>query len=575
MRRKAIVLLTVTALMLGIILTPRSRTWAASAAATLKSVTLSASPTGPELILRVDGLYSFKTAQASPDTLFIDLTGVRTEGVARSKDWVNPVFSGYKLLPYLGASGQPVVRVQVDTKQTGDLVVQKDGSGLRVLAGKGQLVSMAAPPAPLRAPERAPMPAVSTLPSGGPLLVSNVTFDKQASGETFVEVSTSRSASFKVMSLPGPARLVVDIEGARNTSPQKEYPAGTAVLKGVRIGQFRAQDPSVVRVVADLNGNPAFDVHATPAGVRIELRPRGVVKPALLATQAPAPQAKPEVSKTAEIAALPSAPLTVSKVAVSRPATEVIDAKPAVAPPLHVENREAVKTDVQSTLPAVANSQQAVAAPSPSPASATPEALRAAHAALSLTAAREDSPMAAQGSLPASPEEPKPSYTGEPISVNLKDIDLKDFFRLIHEISGLNIIVDPNVNGSVTMVLDSVPWDQALDIVLKNNRLGRVLEGNVLRIAKVETLTSEQEGQTKLAAARMDAAPLVTVFRPLNYSKASEIAAILKTWAGGGALSRRGTVLFDARGNTLRSMLWGFSQSVAPVISGGLLAIQP
>ena len=148
-------------------------------------------------------------------------------------------------------------------------------------------------------------------------------------------------------------------------------------------------------------------------------------------------------------------------------------------------------------------------------------------------------------------EEAKPVYTGEPISLNLKDVDLKDFFRLIHEISGLNIIIDPNVSGSVTLVLDSVPWDQALDIVLKNNRLGKVLEGNVLRIAKMETLTAEQEGQTKLAAARMDAAPLVTVFRPINYAKATDIAALLKTWAGGGALSRRGTVLVDARANTL------------------------
>ena len=155
------------------------------------------------------------------------------------------------------------------------------------------------------------------------------------------------------------------------------------------------------------------------------------------------------------------------------------------------------------------------------------------------------------GDAHCSPEEAKPVYTGEPISLNLKDVDLKDFFRLIHEISGLNIIIDPNVSGSVTLVLDSVPWDQALDIVLKNNRLGKVMEGNVLRIAKVETLTAEQEGQTKLAAARMDAAPLVTVFRPINYAKASDIATLLKTWAGGGALSRRGTVLVDARANTL------------------------
>jgi len=147
--------------------------------------------------------------------------------------------------------------------------------------------------------------------------------------------------------------------------------------------------------------------------------------------------------------------------------------------------------------------------------------------------------------------EEKPKYTGEPISLNLKEVDLKDFFRLIHEISGLNIIIDPNVSGNVTLVLDSVPWDQALDIVMKNNRLGKVLEGNVLRIARMETLTAEQESTTKLAAARMDAAPLVTVFQPINYAKATAIATLLKSWAGGGALSRRGTVLVDERANTV------------------------
>ena len=82
-----------------------------------------------------------------------------------------------------------------------------------------------------------------------------------------------------------------------------------------------------------------------------------------------------------------------------------------------------------------------------------------------------------------------------------------------------------------------MPWDQALDIVLKNNRLGKTLEGNVLRIAKVETLTAEQESVTKLAAARQDAAPLVTVFQPVNYAKAATLATLLKSWAGGGALT--------------------------------------
>jgi type IV pilus assembly protein PilQ len=148
-------------------------------------------------------------------------------------------------------------------------------------------------------------------------------------------------------------------------------------------------------------------------------------------------------------------------------------------------------------------------------------------------------------------ESEAPRYTGEPISLNLKDVDLKDFFRLIHEISGLNIIVDPNVTGSVTLVLDSVPWDQALDIVLANNRLGKTLVGNVLRIARLETLTAEQEAEVKLAQAREEAQPLVTVFRPVNYAKASTIATMLKAWPGGGALSRRGTALVDERTNTL------------------------
>src|SRR5439155_19599461 len=92
-------------------------------------------------------------------------------------------------------------------------------------------------------------------------------------------------------------------------------------------------------------------------------------------------------------------------------------------------------------------------------------------------------------------------YTGEPISVNLKDVDLKDFFRLIHEISGLNIVLDPNVRGSLTLVLDDVPWDQALDIVLQNNGLDRNLQGNVLRSATVDTMRREAEAKRAQAEA--------------------------------------------------------------------------
>ena len=572
MKRKAIILLTVVGLTLGVVLNPVSHAWAASEAATLKSVTLSTSPTGTELVLRLDGVYAYKTVQASPDTFFIDFVGAKVGGVPPNRQWVNPVFSGYKLLSYQDATGQPVVRVQVGTTPAQPFVVQKDGSMLRLVSGKSQFVGSAAAPTSVDAPK----PAASRLVppsvlSSGPLRVSKVTFDKHEPDRTLVNVATSRSATYRLMTLANPARLVIDIDGAQNTSSQNSYAADTAVLKGVRIGQFRAKDPSVVRVVADLKGNPAFDVHATPEGLCIELRQRGAMKSTPLDTNVSAPQVRPEESRPLKIAAVTTAPVPVSKVVAPAPTTEVIERRLTVAAPLQVENREAVKADVQSTLPPVASSQQAMAAPLPPPVKSTPEALRAEHAAQTLTPGRDDSPMAAQGSPPAitpgSPEEVRLTYTGEPISLNLKDVDLKDFFRLIHEISGLNIILDPNVSGSVTLVLDSVPWDQALDIVLKNNHLGKVLDGNVLRIARLETLTAEQESQTKLAAARLDASPLVTLFRPINYAKATELATLLKTWAGGGALSRRGTVLVDARANTL---IISDVQSQMPIIENVL-----
>jgi type IV pilus assembly protein PilQ len=206
--------------------------------------------------------------------------------------------------------------------------------------------------------------------------------------------------------------------------------------------------------------------------------------------------------------------------------------------------------DVQSTLPAPAGSSDVSAAPKPETPTEVPEAVQAAKAARTLAGSSEAVSAAPLGQAPAAAQE-QPKYTGEPISLNLKDVDLKDFFRLIHEISGLNIIVDPNVTGSVTLVLDAVPWDQALDIVLKNNRLGKTLEGNVLRIARVDTLTAEQEAAAKLAAAREEAQPLVTVFRPMNYAKASTVATMVKSLVGGGALSRRGNILVDERTNTL------------------------
>jgi len=347
----------------------------------------------------------------------------------------------------------------------------------------------------------------------GPALVSDILIRTGPAGEVTIDVATTKSATFHFFQLKDPARLVLDVEGVRDAVPRKLIFVSSPLVNDVRVGQFREKDPEVVRVVADLSSNPVFEAHAYAGGVRVEVKPR---------------------------------PMAVSRAVAPPPAPRLETAA----------KRDDLKPDYKGALPAPEGTRDVAAAPRQTPQAATPEALRAVRAAQVLNVDHASKLPEAEGTVPAasaSSSEQKPAYTGELISLNLKDVDLKDFFRLIHEISGLNILVDTNVTGSVTTVLDNVPWDQALDVVLKDNGLGKVLEGNVLRIAKLETLMAEDETLNKMAAARLDAAPLVTVFRPLNYAKASVIAALLLKKVGkeDWAVSRRGSVLWDERTNTL------------------------
>jgi len=151
-----------------------------------------------------------------------------------------------------------------------------------------------------------------------------------------------------------------------------------------------------------------------------------------------------------------------------------------------------------------------------------------------------------QQNMQAQHQAPRARYTGAPYSFNLKDADLKDFFRAIAEITGLNIVLDPNVKGSLTLDLHDVPWDQALDIVLENNNLDKQLEGNVLRIATVDTLRQEAEAQLAKARAQALAVNVTTYTHYLSYAHAKDVTPTVKK-----LLSQRGDVSADERTNAV------------------------
>ena len=105
-------------------------------------------------------------------------------------------------------------------------------------------------------------------------LVSGISIQPDGNGAATIDIASSRSVPYRVFQLANPFRLVIDLKDARNASSQEAYPVNSPVLKRVRVGQWSKGNPSVVRVVADLEGYPIFDVFAQRPGIRIELKPR-------------------------------------------------------------------------------------------------------------------------------------------------------------------------------------------------------------------------------------------------------------------------------------------------------------
>jgi type IV pilus assembly protein PilQ len=139
-------------------------------------------------------------------------------------------------------------------------------------------------------------------------------------------------------------------------------------------------------------------------------------------------------------------------------------------------------------------------------------------------------------------------FTGDPVTLDFQGADLRAVLRTFAEISnGLNIVIDPTIQGTVDVSLHDVPWDQALDIILRANKLGYSVEGNIVRIVPLSVLASENEERRKLQEAQSLAGDLRTLTIPVSYAKAADLVPVITR----STLSARGDVQVDARTNTL------------------------
>jgi type IV pilus assembly protein PilQ len=139
-------------------------------------------------------------------------------------------------------------------------------------------------------------------------------------------------------------------------------------------------------------------------------------------------------------------------------------------------------------------------------------------------------------------------YTGQKLSFDFKDADIKNIFRLLAEVSGLNLIVTADVNRRVTLRLVEVPWDQALDLLITTNGLGKEQIGNVVRISTAGQLKSERDALVAAKKSEENLEPLLTVYFNVNYAKVKDLEGKVKT-----ILSKRpdASLVIDERSNTL------------------------
>jgi type IV pilus assembly protein PilQ len=328
--------------------------------------------------------------------------------------------------------------------------------------------------------------------------------------------------------LARPARLAVDLPKMTNASGKGSVNVGSPLLKEVRIGQH----PDKIRVVFVFPEAKIPPYQLAKEGAQLKLVLGDVKKEAPMAEKTP----PPEPPKPTQVAEAP--PKAKEEAAPAAPAPEKPEVKEEKAPP--PEPPKIVKV-----------------------AEAPPKGKEEAPPAPPV---QERPPVKEEKSPPPEPKSPEPEkvpvgvYKGTKISLDFKDADIHNIFRLIAEVSNLNIITSEDVKGKITIRLVNVPWDQALDVILTTKNLIKTEEGNVLRITTAETLRKEREDRQKeeetLLKTRDTKTKLEEPGRKIvkvSFANVTELQKMImeKEKEGKGFLSPQGTVKADTRTNTL------------------------
>jgi type IV pilus assembly protein PilQ len=462
---------------------------------------------------------AYLTSQPDPLTVFVDLRNVRTDGLdTGALGQMQAPVRGVQVEPATAPDGAPVARVRVALTSPARHRVRSSRNLIYVEVDRAEA---AARPSIVRASTAAVVPAPrAAAPATAPTVndeadratrLTGIRSMSTPNGTAIALRGNGRLVAAKVEDAADlPARVLLDFEGVARGSVPSAIAVNRDDVQRVRVGT-NSQSPLITRVVIDLARQIPYTVEAVGDELRV-LFAKATDAAASLA--AAVTSVEPAVAPASASEPLPEP--------AAEPVSEPVDAAPAaVVPPPTPE--PAPTTAPMSAI--ISSRTPAMQAPSPGALSAM---------------------TMAQGQQPAAvPTQPR--FTGDPVTFDFQSADLRAVLRTFAEISGLNIVIDPTIQGSVDVSLKEVPWDQALDIILKANKLGYAVDGTVVRIAPLNVLADEEAQRRKLQEAQSLAGELRTMTQPLSYARAAELVPIITR----SALSSRGDVQVDARTNTL------------------------
>ena len=532
--------------LLGVGLAVPLLTALATADSQLTDISVQGKGNAATITIHANGALTHNEYRPVDNLLLVDFPGVDVGTLDSNTHAVNvPGVTSYQVHSYKAANGSQIARVELTLASHANVRLSSESNAVLVaVTTDSQALPTIAKTSPSAVPAFTHSPAItpSSLPASAQVVhVRGVSVVRGHEG-TNVEIRATGTITPKTLTLKSPDRLVIDLPNALPESRPHNIPVHAADVDMVRMSQYQAQPP-MTRVVLDLKAPQDFQVASVNNKVVVKLRTLASRGTALAASGTPRATSVPPSAKLSS----ERSTITTSAQASKAPARDFV----VVEPQYHEVTREQQAQQEKTAAERASEAAKTLgAAPpveiplssGPTQAAMKPQVVQAAM----MQAAQSAGNAQAVNAVAATANCNTGRYTGEPISVNLKDVDLKDFFRLIHEISGLNVVLDPGVTGNLTIVLDDVPWDQALAIVLQNNSLQCQLNGNVLRIALPDTLRREADSIRATEEAQALAVDRVTVTRYLSYASAKNVVPTLKAF-----LSKRGNIIADDRTNSL------------------------